>query len=624
MLALPSAARAQTSTSAQTLDELREQIKDELRQELVEEIKAEVKTELAAEGTVGAPAQEDTWAEEEWKWEEPVKPELNFLELDGYFRFRYDLFKTLDLDTYDPYTKTGPFSGGAPPVSICSADVPGLGEDASTACASARGEGETLAGANMRLRVEPILNVSEDIRLKMQIDILDNIVLGSTPDGFPKSETVPLVGFSQTQHPPSDGTNSIVDSIRVKRAWAEIRTPLGELRVGRMGSHFGLGVLANEGQGLDADYGDSNDRILFATKIAGHYIVPAFDWAASGPTSAYYENLQGQPYDREQRDDVDQYILAVVKRDSEQEIKEQLENDELVLNYGTYLVHRVQGLDAANYHASPNRDRVTGGAGDIDLIVRDAKVYVGSLWVKMIYRKLLLEAELVGIIGDVESSLQGGTYGAAADRFDIEQFGGAFRGEYKLLHDALTIHLLMAFASGDPAPGWGVRPLSNASPTAGAWDGAQQQDGKLQNFRFDPDFQVDLIFWRQLVGTITDAWVIRPGVQYNLTEGLGARLDLVYSRALWAASTPSGSFSYGPQQDPETRDFNPDPNLGLEADLKLFYMSEDGFHAWFQYGIFFPFAGLDRRVEGGGPERNGVVLESSIAQTLQVLFGVTF
>jgi uncharacterized protein (TIGR04551 family) len=622
-IALPSFALAKTGSSTATealKDELREQIKEELRQELVEEIKAEVKTELAAEGTVGAAAQEDTWAEEEWKWEEPVKPELNFFELDGYFRFRYDLFKNLALDLYHPETGTGPFSGGAPPVPICTTDVPGAGEGRETACASSRGPGNTLAGANMRLRLEPILNVSEDIKLKMQIDLLDNVILGSTPDGFPKSDGVPLVAFSQTQLPPSDETNAVLDSIRVKRVWAEIMTPLGQLRVGRMGSHFGLGVLANEGQGLDSDYGDSNDRILFATKLAGHYIVPAFDWAVSGPTSAFHGQPQGQPFDREQRDDVDQYILAIVKRDKEQEIKEKLENDEMVLNYGTYLVHRVQVLDAATFYSDGDPN---DGAETSELVVRDAKAYIGSLWFKFLYRKLLIELEAVGIVGSVQNSVVSGTFGERDDKFDIESYGGAIKAEYKLLHDALTIHFLMAFASGDPQPGWGVKPLPNPDPKPGDWDGAQQGDGKIQNFRFDPDFHVDLIFWRQLVGMVTDAWVIRPGVQYNLTEGFGGRLDFVYSRALWAGSTPSGSFSYGASDDdPLTNQkFEPNPNLGLEADLKLFYASEDGFHAWLEYGLFFPFAGLDRRVQTAQPAVN---LSSGIAQTIQVLFGVTF
>lgn len=626
-------ARAQTTTStdaeggAALVASEREKLKDELRQELVEEIKAEIKADLAGEGVVpAAPAGGDAWAEEEWKWEEPVKPELNFLEFDGYFRFRYDLFKTLDLGLFSRIVGTPPVSTGAFPNGF-SPNVP-LCIIAET-CRDA----DTIGGANMRLRLEPILNVSEDIKIKAQIDVLDNLVLGSTPDGLPQSYSVPVLAFSQNQNTPSDGINSLADSIRVKRVWAEVMTPIGQLRVGRMPSQFGLGILANDGSGLDADYGDSNDRILFATKLAGHYIVPAFDWNVAGPTSAIRAAPGGQPFDRDQRDDVDQYILAIAKRDSEQEIKDKLENDELVFNYGTYLVYRTQALDAADYYASA--EGPTGQVVANTQLVRDAELFIGSLWLKFIYRKLQLEAEAVGIFGSARTLDPGGnqTFVGGED-VDIGQWGAALRGEYRLLHDALTLRILVAGASGDRQPGWGVYPLSEPDPRAGAWDGAQQADGKINNFRFDPDFHVDTILWRQLVGTFTDGLVIRPGVQYNFTESIGARLDLVYSRAMFAGSTPSASFSYGAGDDTVndqgevTEVFAPNPNLGLEADVKLFYASVDGFHAWFEYAILFPFAGLDRRVEQAlqpdGSVSDVQNLSSEIAQTFQVMLGVTF
>lgn len=621
-------AAAQTITatdaegSAALAAEGRERLKDELRRELVDEIKAEIKADLAGEGVVpAAPAGGDTWAEEEWKWEEPVKPELNFLEFDGYFRFRYDLWKTLDLGLFSRDVAgnvAGAFPNGfAPNVPLCVL---------SGGCTDA----DTLGSANMRLRLEPILNVSEDIKIKAQIDVLDNLVLGSTPDGFPKSFGVPVIGFSQNQNVPSDRVNALVDSVRVKRVWAEVMTPIGQLRVGRMGSQFGLGILSNDGSGLDADYGDTNDRILFATKLAGHYIVPAFDWNVSGPTTAIVEVPGGQPIDRDQRDDVDQYILAIAKRDSEQEIKDKLENDELVLNYGTYLVYRTQALDSADYYSL--NDPAASTVANTQLR-RDAELFIGALWLKFIYRKLYIEAEAVGIYGNVRSLKTGGGINEPADEVEIGQWGAALRGEYKLLHDALTLRLMVAAASGDRQPGWGVYPLTSPSPGAGEWDGAQQADGKINNFRFDPDFHVDTILWRQLVGTFTDGLVVRPGAQYNFTESIGARIDLVYSRAMFAASTPSGGYSYGPEDD--VRDtqgsvitvLEPNPNLGLEADLKLFYASVDGFHAWFEYAILFPFAGLDRRAYSVA-QRNGAGatqdLSSEIAQTLQVMFGVTF
>ena len=62
---------------------------------------------------------------------------------------------------------------------------------------SATGKEDTLAGANMRFRLEPTINISEDVRIMAQIDMLDNLILGSTPDGYPMSMYYPMVGFSQ-------------------------------------------------------------------------------------------------------------------------------------------------------------------------------------------------------------------------------------------------------------------------------------------------------------------------------------------------------------------------------------------------------------------------------------------
>ena len=58
-----------------------------------------------------------------------------------------------------------------------------------------------MASANMRLRVEPTLNVSERVRVKAQIDVLDNYVLGSSAsDLFDQSRSpypIPFYGSSR-------------------------------------------------------------------------------------------------------------------------------------------------------------------------------------------------------------------------------------------------------------------------------------------------------------------------------------------------------------------------------------------------------------------------------------------
>ena len=46
-------------------------------------------------------------------------------------------------------------------------------------------------------------------------------------------------------------------------------TPLGQLRFGRMPSHWGLGMLVNAGDGIDCDYQTNADRIMF---VIGHQV----------------------------------------------------------------------------------------------------------------------------------------------------------------------------------------------------------------------------------------------------------------------------------------------------------------------------------------------------------------
>src|SRR5512138_1782396 len=72
-------------------------------------------------------------------------PKLQFIELDGYLRLRGDLYDDLDLDAGRDAHGTGNYLF----------PIPLRGNES-------RG---TLAGANMRLRLEPTINVSEQVRV---------------------------------------------------------------------------------------------------------------------------------------------------------------------------------------------------------------------------------------------------------------------------------------------------------------------------------------------------------------------------------------------------------------------------------------------------------------------------
>ncbi len=114
---------------------------------------------------------------------------------------------------------------------------------------------------------------------------------------------------------------------------------------------------------------------------------------------------------------------------------------------------------------------------------------------------------------------------------------------------------------------------------------------------------------------ITGAYYFRPGVSYDFVRSpfgqrLGARADLVYSRA----STPVQT--WGNSAD-----------LGVEIDASLYFQSEDGpelfdgFHAMLQYGLLIPMAGLGYLPGQSVPGTDGSLKN---AQTLRLILGMVF
>ena len=510
----------------------------------------------------------------------PAKPPLNLVDINGYLRLRGDLMDGLDLGL--PY-RTDLTRGAAYP------QFP----------KSATGKEDTLAGANMRFRLEPTINISEDVRIMAQIDMLDNLILGSTPDGYPQSMYYPMVGFSQGQQPPVEGINSIKDSILVRRIWGEVMTPLGLLRFGRMGSQWGLGILANDGgpshvdrgplvtrndpfspmgHCFDCDYGSTADRIMFITKIFGHYVVPMIDFTSEGPYFTQVNEFAGQPYDLDQLDDVNSYILAIAKRDKPEDIEQALAQDDWVLNYGVYFVFRNQALDAVRYQNEGQHPDQGSNQTIADYAVRDLEAYIPDIWIRFMFGKLRIELESVMIIGKIGYDAVGHSLNADGDlipnlqgeSLDILQYAGVLQADYRLLDDALLVGMELGFASGDDSPGFGVRPFEEKQ--------FEHADGdhNINNFRFHPDYHVDLILWRQIIGTVTDAVYVKPSLQYEIAEGFGAKVSAVYSSAIRSQSTRG-------KRSP----------LGLEFDLDFFYFSDDNFHAGLSYGILVPLAGMD-------------------------------
>jgi uncharacterized protein (TIGR04551 family) len=487
---------------------------------------------------------------------EPLKvqdKEDRQFDISGYFRTRFDVLENLDLNH-------GP--------------TPSTGQPIFPTRTS--GDNGPLTSANMRLRLEPTVQVGWGLMLQARIDILDNVVLGSTPEGLPTSTQAPMSGGSVLMAPPQAGTNSDVDSIRVKRVWADLALPFGVLSVGRMGAlvDWGTGFFLNSGNCIDCDLGDIGDRVGLTLPLLGHMMGFAFDFGASGPTSATLRTDYPQPFDLDRRDDVRSYALFVTRYNLPEVVERYRRAGKTLLQYGVVASLRTQEYDIPTYYLTGDLNRQYESN---DLVRRGLLAFAADVWFGIRHRGWTLDIEGALVLARVDNaSMLPGV--ETRDEITARQYGGVAR----LLHrwPMLELKLELGLASGDAAPGFGFRsPLNQFSSRPGDLDGPQiaiPGDTEINNFRFSPDYHVDLILWRQIVGTVTDAIYGRPSARYQVARDMWIGGAVIASAAMEPDSTPSG-------QRP----------LGVELDLTASYTMQLGFDVLLTYGILFPLSGFE-------------------------------
>jgi len=506
------------------------------------------------------------------------------LELDGYFRMRTDWFKNFNLGFPDR-----PDLGGSPfPTALgCKSTV------LKHPCDNA------LSSANMRLRLEPTINLNESTSIHVQADLLDNLVLGSTPSSPVLGSSTPLTSANTppsgafnngTQEPVSQGVNSDRAAVQIKRAWGEVALPLGVLKFGRMPNQWGMGILyngggadpINGGYDYDADYGDTVDRASFSLLIPGTNLraMVAADWALTRPVSNQlstqtlgYAGHEGHPFDLDDSDDANSWVGVISRMDSPQEFKDSVDRGELALNYGVYFEYKTQSWD------------FEPGAMPTSTIYqpRNLKTYSPDVWGKVGLDRFTIEAEVVAQLGSV-SVVNGTTDSTTATgapatsvslrSYDIRKFGGAGRLTWKGLEGKLRLGVETGFASGDH---WdntppGITNIAYANPLG---DPRDPNASTLTQFAFNRDYKIDMILWRHLIGAVTNAGYVKPFVQYDFTKSITFKVSNISSFALKPVATPGNSTMYG-----------------TEFDTDLGYAS-GGVFVGLSYGVLFPLGAMN-------------------------------
>ncbi len=425
----------------------------------------------------------------------------------------------------------------------------------------------TQTNLDTRLRLDAHAEIGYGVSLHGRIHALDNLRWGSTPDAD-------FAGAVVTQRSPDR-------PVDLRQLYGQVLLPFGMLSVGRMGAlvDWGTGFFVNAGNGLDDDFGDVGDRIAFTAPLAGLLWTAMYEVSAAGPgVNAIRPDIRPD-FDLDGRDDVRTAALAISRYDLPATRQRRLRAGRDTFNMGLVGSYRWQEIDLAP-GAVP---------GARTAIQRDLSAFTLDAWARIDLGRVTVEAEVAYLGFDIaNASLD------PAARLDIaltgRQLGGVARVDWRQ-GQRFFARMEFGFASGDDRPGFGARPTATAQARPGDVDGpqfdltARPADANVNNFRFHPNYRIDLILWRRLVGTVTDAWYLRPMARYRLGSMFTIEGAVIASVAMEGNSTPSGS-----------------KPLGVETNVGLIYEQEHGFVARLDYGLLVPLAGFRDVVRRVDPE----------------------
>ncbi len=440
------------------------------------------------------------------------------------------------------------------------------------------------------LRLSPKGSLGERLTLQLDLDLLEGVVWG---DNDALASTAVFAGS------PSDTGRfgEALESLKVRRAWAELTLPVGLVKIGRQPSHWGMGLLANKGDGLELDFGDYHygstvDRILFATKPLSivRTLAGAEDTSSNLTLALAYDKLVDDDLtiadpDPERActacapqillarpgDDVDEWVGVLLYKDEEARLVSARD----LVQAGVYVVYRAQ--------------RTTRSQAWV--IDGHAKVRLGPLGA---------ETEVLAILGE-SSALAG------ENPKRLRIVGGVGRAGWYAR--AFEVELEAGYAPGDDDP----------------------LDPDFTGYPLHPDYNVGLLLYEEVLaartartwtvdgrglwsrGGVYNSFYLQPKVRWRPLPRLTALVAL-----LWARADHNDGALWAMAREPEGGELD----LGYEVDVVLRYDFLHYAHLKLESGVLLP--GIALWKDTNADLRIGERDRAEVAYTVQARLGVVW
>ncbi len=361
----------------------------------------------------------------------------------------------------------------------------------------------TLFYGQHRFRIDPSLKISDNISFHGQLDILDNVVFGSSDTRNlsvynPITGTIQLPGgngaFGVTGGAGGDVVTGGGGNVNMRRLYVDLLTPMGKFRLGRQPSHWGLGIFQNDGNEWDSTFGDTFDRFLYIGKVdfkGGSNLAFAtlVDFAFQNTGNPAIDLLERKPGE----------TIIGAKHDTYQ-FTQGLVYERPHLQIGTYAGFRLRNKTGGTVGTALDAN----GAEAPGAIDGDTRTYYIDGYVKWDRDPFKIQAEYVYIGGKIGTGVcinavqvPAGFANPLPDPVclngsnDLAVHMGALEADYH--HNNEEAKLIGGFAQGDSSP------LSS----------------RITQFGFRPDYHIGLMMFQSPLGT-------SPAIQVNGETKLGS------------------------------------------------------------------------------------------------------